>query len=238
MRAAADGTPASGDVTVRFFAPGSSTPSAPGPMPEPEPDQEPEPEPASEPEPDRFSDVIGHWAERMIAAAAEMGWIQGYEDGSFRPDRSVTRAEMAVILARVLELSAQTGMAVTGFADDDAIAAWARAAVSALVEAGLLTGYEDGTFRPGQTLTRAEMAVLLMRALISQGLTEWSNVAATGFADDDAIPAWARAAVAVLAEAGLIEGDADGSFHPHRPLTRAEAVTLMVRIAERLGLID
>lgn len=183
VTAAADGTPASGDVTVRFIATGSSAlpspPPAPAPTtePEPEPETEPEPEPAPEPEsaPVPFPDAIGHWAEWMIAEAAKRGWIQGYEDGSFQPDRPVTRSEMAVMLAR---------------------------------------------------------------ALLEQALSGRTGAAATGFADDDAIAAWARAAVAALEKAGLIEGYEDGAFHPHRPVTRAEAVTLMVRIAEFLGLID
>src|SRR5690606_29410011 len=85
-------------------------------------------------------------------------------------------------------------------------------------------GYEDGTFRPSALITRAELATMLARAL---GLAH-GHSGATTFADDDEIPSWARGAVSVLQENGLLNGRGDNRFAPNEPATRAEAVVLLL----------
>jgi len=92
------------------------------------------------------------------------GIVTGYADGTFRPDAYITRAEMAVMIARAL------GMAVgaeirTAFADDQEIPTWAKGAVEALRQQGIIQGREGNRFSPRDTATRAEAAVMLLRMM-------------------------------------------------------------------------
>ncbi|MDH7576595.1 MAG: S-layer homology domain-containing protein [Bacillota bacterium] len=104
---------------------------------------------------------------------------------------------------------------------------WATGEVEALLAQGLVTGYPDGTFRPGAPVTRAELTLLLCRAL------GWSG--ATGsleFADAGVIPAWARPAVMQAVQRGLVSGYPDGYFRPNRALSRTEATVLLARVLD------
>jgi len=118
-------------------------------------------EPVSEPVLE-FGDAgeIAGWAEPYVGAAVDAGIIAGYPDGTFGPKDPVTRQQVAAMLVRALDLEVEEG-AVTGFADDDAIASWAKASVAAAVDAGLIAGYTDGTFKPQATATRAQVAKML-----------------------------------------------------------------------------
>ena len=112
-----------------------------------------------------FKDITGDdMFAGYIAAAVEAGLVRGYEDGTFRPERAVTREEAITILARGLGLPEPSGE-MPGFADASEISPWAAESVASAVSAGLVRGYPDNTFRPGRTVTRAECAVLVYRAL-------------------------------------------------------------------------
>ncbi|MFM9329937.1 S-layer homology domain-containing protein [Paenibacillus mesotrionivorans] len=174
-----------------------------------------------------FPDVSGHWAEAVIKQAAGSGILEGYPDGSFQPDRAVTRAEFAAILVKALQLPDADAAAVS-FADEAAIGEWAKKPIGQAQRLGIVSGYEDGTFRPQAEVTRAEMAVMAARAL---GLDAAGNGAGSGFADDGQIPAWAKGAAAALKEAGLAQGKEGGAYAPADSTTRAEAVTLLLRMA-------
>ena len=108
-----------------------------------------------------FRDRVPDWAAPAVAAAVAMGVVKGYEDGTFGAHRPVTRAELAVLLARVLPLPAEQGLP---YRDAAGIPAWARDAVGRLTAAGLLQGWE-GAYWPKEPATRAEAAALLQRAL-------------------------------------------------------------------------
>ncbi len=109
-----------------------------------------------------FKDVSAKdWFAEAVRSAVAAGYASGYPDGTFRPYQSVTRVEAAVFLARVLNIS---GNAALKFADASQIDEWARPAVAALVEKGVLSGYPDGTFRPQRPITRAEAVVLVNSA--------------------------------------------------------------------------
>ncbi|MGI6492213.1 MAG: S-layer homology domain-containing protein [Pelotomaculum sp.] len=107
------------------------------------------------------------WYAGYTAAAAGAGLVKGYEDGSFRPHRPVTREELAVILVRGLELTARPG-ATLPFNDAEEVFTWAKDSVTIAAGCGLLHGYPDGTFRPRGQVTRAESAVMLYRALCNE----------------------------------------------------------------------
>jgi len=110
-----------------------------------------------------YKDVpIRHWAYQEIIRATAAGVVQGYPDGTFRPDNYVTRVEMAQMLGNVMKL---TPLAEDPGFKDIASDYWAVGMLAALKRDGILTGYPDGTFRPNETATRAEFANLLYKAL-------------------------------------------------------------------------
>ncbi|WP_135555351.1 S-layer homology domain-containing protein [Paenibacillus cymbidii] len=149
----------------------------------------------------------------------------GYEDGTFRPDQPVTRAEIAALIDRSLGDGAATE--ADGYADvPDAF--WASAAVARLQAAGIMAGDGDGLFRPQSPITRAEMAAVLAR------WKQAGEAAAHDYADTSGH--WAADAIDAATAAGWLDGYPDGSFRPEQSLTRAEAAKLMNRALGRPAL--
>lgn len=105
---------------------------------------------------------IPAWAQGYIGAAVKIGLIKGYEGGTFRADRQMTRAEMAVMVARALKT---TEKAQLEFRDAADIPSWAVDGIAQAVAGGIVKGYEDNTFRPGNPATRAEAAAMVLRLL-------------------------------------------------------------------------
>jgi hypothetical protein len=174
-----------------------------------------------------FTDIAGHWAKESIDKAAELGFVNGYEDGTFRPQGQVTRAEFAAMLARALGLKAE-GSSLLTFTDLDRIPEWAVPYITASVSAGIVTGYEDNTFRSERNITRSEIAVMMIRSL---KLHTDASIQST-FADAGQIPEWAQASIAVAQQSGLISGRENNRFAPNDVATRAEAVHLILSMLE------
>lgn len=170
------------------------------------------------------TDIAGHWAEQEIADAVAKGIIAGYPDGTFRPNLPVTRAEFALLLDRILALP---GGRPSSFGDQGDIPAWASDAVAAVAAAGIVGGYPDHSFRPGARLSRIETAALMARAARLPA----TNTQRTSFADDAAIAEWALPSINAAYEAGLVQGQGLNRFNPLAPITRAEAVVLLARLA-------
>jgi hypothetical protein len=171
-----------------------------------------------------LSDIAGHWAEASIKQAVKNGIVNGYVDGTFKPGNTVTRAEFSVMLMKAIKRQ-EAGAELT-FTDKADIGSWAQAGVAQAVQAGIINGYEDGTFRPNANMTRAEMATMIAKAL---RLTI-EPVTTTGFADDERIPSWAKGAVAALKNLGIIGGKDANTFDPSGKATRAEAVTVLIKL--------
>jgi hypothetical protein len=115
----------------------------------------------------RLRDTVGHWAQGAIGAAVETGLVIGNPDGTFLPDRLITRAEIAVILSLVIArrlVPVRQGEAIT-FADAAAIPGWALDGIRSAARAALMRGFPDHTFRPGNNTTRAEASVMLYRLI-------------------------------------------------------------------------
>lgn len=108
---------------------------------------------------------IGQWARRAVALSLQMEIVNGYKDGSFRPDKRITRAEMASMIANALKLPRSVNTTTTGFADDEDIPAWAKGAVGAIRKLGIANGRGGNTFVPSDTATRAEAVVMLLKML-------------------------------------------------------------------------
>ncbi|MFC5405349.1 S-layer homology domain-containing protein [Cohnella soli] len=174
-----------------------------------------------------FTDVAGHWAEKDILSSAGQGWVSGYPDGTFLPNKAVTRAEFAVMLSKTLRLPPAADLP---FTDAKAIPDWAAASVAAATKAGILSGYGDRSFRPEVNITRAEAAAMIVRAAGLPALP----TAATGFADDANIANWAKGWISAAAGANLMQGQGKNVFHPQATTTRAEAAVLLQRLAAAL----
>ncbi|MGB9803084.1 Ig-like domain-containing protein [Desulfofundulus sp.] len=188
-----------------------------------------QPKPPAEQAGPRFKDMAGHWAEATVVKLAGMGVIGGYEDGTFRPNNKITRAEIASILVRALKLKPADESTLM-FVDKNAIPAWARGAVAAAAGEGLLKGYpvQGGVaFKADKPITRAELAAILSRVLV-QKLGK-INGQPVKFTDASGIPAWAKDAVNIAAAAGVVGGYPDGSFKPGSSVTRAEASAMILR---------
>ncbi|BBI36616.1 hemoblobin-interacting domain-containing protein [Cohnella abietis] len=113
-----------------------------------------------------FSDSakIGVWAQTAVSLAVREGIITGYGDGSFHPNAEITRAEMAVMIAKALGKSSDANAAASGFADDEDITSWAKGSVAYVKEAGIVKGKGDNRFAPQDHATRAEAVAILLRA--------------------------------------------------------------------------
>lgn len=172
----------------------------------------------------QLSDISGHWAETSIKQAVSEGIVKGYTDGTFKPNAAVTRAEFAVMLMNALKPAENGGE----LSFTDSIPAWAEKSIAQAVEAKLIRGYEDTTFRPAASLTRSELAVMIVRAAGAEA----SNSEATGFADHSEIPTWAQGAVAAAKKLGLVNGRSSNVFAPHETATRAEAVTIIMSVLQ------
>lgn len=167
-----------------------------------------------------FVDTYGHWAKDSIEGLVQKGLMRGYPDGSFHPDRPVTRAEFLVALSRALGINPLD----SGSGFGDTAGHWAEPYIVAARAFGLTAGYPDGTFRPDDPVRRAELAVFLRRALHLNPPPELEV-----FPD---VPAdhWAASSIAALKAAGLIAGYSDGTFHLEDQATRAQLAVILERV--------
>ena len=170
------------------------------------------------------SDINGHWAQATIAKWQDAGRIGGYEDGTFKPDRTITRAEFVRLLNSATSTSF-TSNASVNFSDVKE-SDWFYADVAKAVGAKITSGFEDGTFRPGETVTRMQAAVFICNA---KGLAA-NEAGANLLTDASEIPAWAKGAVGAVISAGYMSGYPDGSFGGSKGMTRAEAVSTLDRV--------
>jgi len=106
-------------------------------------------------------DVQGHWAQKEIQEAVAAGWVDGYPDGSFQPEKTITRAEFTVIAMRFADLDTSGENIFTDVNAGD----WFYDQVVGSIRYGWINGYEDGTFRPNNTITRAEVTTIVNRML-------------------------------------------------------------------------
>ncbi|MHA7966020.1 cadherin-like beta sandwich domain-containing protein [Paenibacillus sp. CAU 1782] len=157
-------------------------------------------------------------------AATLAPYLTGYPDGTFRPSKTIKRAEFAAILHR-LGLGADGQAAGFG---DVADQYWAAEAIASVRNSGLMLGDNKGLFRPEANVTRAEMASIVARLLPETAATaEKRNV------PGDAQGHWASEAIGKTMQAGILAGYPDGTFRPEQALTRAEAVRVLNLLLKR-----
>ncbi|MBH5320508.1 S-layer homology domain-containing protein [Paenibacillus sp. GSMTC-2017] len=165
------------------------------------------------------SDIDGHWAAESLRKWVDNGLLKGYDDGSYKPDRHVTRAEFVSLINRSFKLTEKAEFA---FADVDK-KSWVHEQVSIAVKAGYVNGFSDGSFRPNDKVTREQSANMVFKLL---GL-KISEEKAVTFTDAANISKSSQDAVATLVQEKIISGLPDGSFNPQGGLSRAQSVTLL-----------
>lgn len=165
-----------------------------------------------------FTDVSGHWAKDYIEDLQKNGIISGFEDGSFQPNKIITRAEFVSMLMRAKP--AETAGATASFSDVSADA-WYYKPVLDAAEAGIVVG-TDGNFMPNSAVTREQLAVMIYRALGVKG-----EAAELTFEDSDSVADYAKEAISYLAGAGIISGYEDNTIRAKKETTRAEVARLL-----------
>ena len=168
------------------------------------------------------SDIAGHWAESVITQWQSKGLIQGYEDGTFKPGNTITRAEFVTLMNNAKGFWSEGGINFS----DVKNGSWFYSAVARAVAAGYVKGYSDGSFKPNNTITRAEAAVMIANTAKLSA----NEAGAYRFTDIGSIPAWARGSVGAVVAAGYMTGYPDGSFDANASISRAEAVSSLNRM--------
>ena len=168
--------------------------------------------------------------DSLLDKVNHKSYITGYEDQTFRPDKSMTRAEVVTIFTRLLKNKPSVDDLDNPFTDIDDH--WAKEYILIMNELGIVKGYEDRTFRPESQITRAEFATMISR-FEKVGTLEVE----TNFVD---VPRdhWAYDTINYARIMGWISGYEDGTFRPNNSITRAEAVTIINRMLIRIGDID
>ena len=177
-----------------------------------------------------FDDISGHWAESYIEKAIDYGFVNGYEDGTFKPDAPITRAEFTTMFNGALENKAEADIDFTDVTEDD----WFYEDISRGVAASFINGYSDTEFAPGRNITRQEAAVMISRIVPSAG----ENATLKVFGDYGDVAVWAEDAFSRIVAKGYIGGYDDGNLHPGDNLTRAQAAKLMTDIIESENIIS
>ena len=171
------------------------------------------------------TDTQGHWAGSVLAKWESQALISGYEDGTIRPDNEISRAEFVSLVNRVAGYQA-AGSAVKF--SDVKTGDWYAGQVAIAVNEGYIGGFEDNTFRPNDSVTRAQAAAIIAR--IKNLPSDAARV--EQFADAAATPDWAKGVVGAVANAGYMIGDEANNFNAEKALTRAEAVAALDRVFE------
>lgn len=161
-------------------------------------------------------------------AKEHKGYINGYPDGSVKPDGNITRAETAAVLYRILEDDAKDEYKASGDVfPDTGLDMWAVQNIEYMTGKNVIKGYDDGTFRPDNSITRAEFAALVRRYIkldLASDPPSFPDVSPTS---------WYNTEVEALYRAGYINGYEDGTFRPEQPITRAEAMSIINKVLKR-----
>jgi hypothetical protein len=169
-----------------------------------------------------LTDISNHWAKGSIEYLIKGGTIVGYPDNTFKPDNPITRAEFTALLVKTFDLTADSGKVF-----EDTSGHWAKNYISTAAAYGIILGYNDKGFGPDDVITREQMVVMITRA------AHLSDVSDTlQFTDSDHISSWAREAISSVTAQQIITGYTDNTFRPGNLATRAEAVTILLRIKD------
>lgn len=174
-----------------------------------------------------YPDIEDHWARNQIKSLQDYGIVNGYSDGTFKPDNYITRAEASKIVAQGVMCSKNP--AFEYLYSDVNESDWFADSVMSLYHANAINGYGDGTFRPEAQITRAEFSKMVAK-IIDMSLGSKYEV----FTDTE--NHWAMTEIGRLAKKGMVNGYPDGSFRPDNPITRAEASYIAYKAIKHINL--
>ncbi len=176
-----------------------------------------------------FTDIAGHWGAEAIQYVCGAGLMNGIGGSLFDPDGTLTRGMMATILHRMAGSPEADGKSRFS---DVAEGSWYSDAVAWAAASGIVKGFEDGSFRPEQKVTREEIAVMLRRYADHWQLDTGKTADLSTFRDAGTVSDWAKVDLAWANAEGLITGKANGILEPGGDATRAEAATIIMRFCE------
>ncbi|MNW54624.1 Endoglucanase precursor [compost metagenome] len=180
-----------------------------------------------------FGDTVGSWAKDYIEVLAARAITDGVSGDQFAPNGTVTRGQMAVFLGRALGIAGENQ---NGAFTDVASGQYYAGYVNALKQAGIMNGYQDGSFRPNQNVTREEMVTMIMKAYsYATGEAIAVETGAGLFKDFSKVSGYAVDSLKSAASLGIVEGGADGNFEPKALLTRAQMAKVLIKLMEKTG---
>ncbi|GAA0866125.1 family 10 glycosylhydrolase [Paraclostridium tenue] len=169
-----------------------------------------------------FTDIKGHWAENYINNFYNKGYINGYEDNTFKPENPITRAEFVKVFNKVFGLTKTSGKVFS-----DTVNHWAKNEIDIAVTNGVANGMSKEIFAPDKLITREEAAKMLANY---KGIADSNHDKSRRFNDYDEISDWAKDSVEGAIEYGYINGMGNGTLAPKNPMKRAEVVVMLSRI--------
>ena len=179
-----------------------------------------------------FLDVPnGYSLAADIAYVTQRGLMNGTGGGNFNPYGPITRGQIVTILHRLAGQPVVTGDGFT----DVAAGSYCETAVKWAAAIGITKGYEDGTFKPGDSITREQLATFLYRYATTRNLTTTLRADLSKFSDGDTVSAYARDALSWANGAGLVNGTGEGKLNPFGGATRAQAAAILHRFCENVA---
>ena len=178
-----------------------------------------------------FGDVDNNaWYAGYVYALSQKGIVSGMENNTFKPQQSLTRAQLVTMLANKESKESLETYRNKGKFSDVKSSDWFAPYVNWAADKGISSGYTDGTFGPNRSVTRAEASTLIIKYAESDGIALSDNGDTSAFSDDKDIPNWAKENVYRSKRAGLVGGYPDGSFRAARTMTRAEASAVLCQL--------
>lgn len=177
-----------------------------------------------------FPDTSDHWASEAVDNVTNKGIMIGYPDGSFRPQNNITRAEFLKLTSNIIKKYTKLekrpvpnplDLNYVWITDDD---------ISNVVGNGIMEGYPDGSFRPSNNITRAEIAITVFKMIkVINPNYDFEQIKNTTF--PDIANNWAKDSIEILTNSGIINGYMDESFKPNSEVTRAEITAILNNIS-------
>ncbi|MCX7749286.1 MAG: S-layer homology domain-containing protein, partial [Clostridia bacterium] len=179
-----------------------------------------------------FPDIKGHWAYDSVEKFRAKGWVKGYDDYYFRPDKLISRAEFTAMVVRILNsINPDVKSTYPDIKPDQ----WFYKEVCSANEKGYIKGFPDGLFKPFLEMSRQEVAVFSQRLL---NVPMFEGGIGIKFSDEKSFPNWSAESIKILASHEIIHGYQDKTFRPTKLVTRAEAVKMLDIILKKLEVIE
>lgn len=199
-------------------------------------------------DPSKYTDIANHWAYDAICNVIQKGYFKGITNDKFEPETDMSRAMIVTVLWRLTGDELRTTKVVDGVTksypryvnmfwdmkDDE----WFTDYVAWANKNDIIDGYSKREFRPNESITREQLAVILHNYLKNYKLVRSFDLMKVNepvkFTDEANISEWAREKVSTMQQIGLLEGRSDGSFDPKATVTRAEIATVIERLLKKI----